>query len=127
MSDKGWRQASGLVQLLEGEAVARVLSSPYLRCLQTVEPLGAARGLTPQPEAALEEGSDWQVAFGLIRASQVPTVMCSQGDVIGSVVHDLVGKGLADPDARSQKGATWVLDVEDGRVAAARYLPPRRA
>jgi hypothetical protein len=25
---------------------------------------------------------------------------------------------------RTAKGSTWVLDVEDGRIVAARYLPP---
>src|SRR6185436_5719102 len=45
LDERGRRQALALVDLLEGEPIERILSSPAFRCVQTVEPLAAARGL----------------------------------------------------------------------------------
>ena len=38
---KGRRQAEGLVELLAEYPIERLLSSQYLRCIQTFEPLAA--------------------------------------------------------------------------------------
>ena len=45
LDDRGRRQADELVELLEQYEVTRLLSSPSLRCVQTVEPFAQARGL----------------------------------------------------------------------------------
>ena len=45
LDERGRRQAAGLLDLLADHEVDRIVSSPYLRCLQTVEPLSRARGL----------------------------------------------------------------------------------
>lgn len=45
LDERGRRQADELVELLEQYAVTRLLSSPSLRCVQTVEPFAEARGL----------------------------------------------------------------------------------
>lgn len=125
LSEKGLKQASGLVARLADTVLGRVMSSPYLRCVQTVEPLAKARGLEVEDDETLAEGSDWQEALGLVRRALVPTVMCSQGDVIGGLVMHLVGEGLVpSADARWQKGSTWVLDTEAHEVVEARYLAP---
>jgi phosphohistidine phosphatase SixA len=123
LSEKGRRQAAGLVRQLQDAEVMRVLSSPYLRCVQTVGPLAQACGLTVEEEPSLAEGSDWRETLGLVEGARVPTVMCSQGDVIGSLVMHLVDGGFADSaEGRWQKGSTWELETEAGAVVAARYL-----
>ena len=38
--------------------VGRVISSPYVRCIQTVEPLAAAMGLVVESSDAFAEGMD---------------------------------------------------------------------
>jgi 8-oxo-dGTP diphosphatase len=125
LSDKGWRQARELVRVLGEERFDRISSSPYLRCVQTVEPLAEARGLPVVPEPRLAEGANWREAMLMIAAAEVPEVMCSQGDIIAAVIDDLVGQGLVRAkDARWQKASTWVLTINSGRVEEARYLPP---
>lgn len=125
LSEKGKKQAAGLVTRLQDQPVARVMSSPYLRCVQTVEPLARARGLRVEDNEYLAEGSDWHETLALIQGAEVPSVMCSQGDVIGGLVMHLVGEGLLPGgDARWQKGSTWVLGTEAGAVVSARYLEP---
>jgi phosphohistidine phosphatase SixA len=44
LGERGRRQANQLVELLEQYEITRLLSSPFLRCIQTVEPLAQARG-----------------------------------------------------------------------------------
>jgi broad specificity phosphatase PhoE len=125
LSERGTAQARGLVRELQDEGIEQVMSSPYLRCIQTVEPLAAARGLGVRSERLLAEGSDPRQTLELICDTAGPAAMCSQGDVIGGVVSQLADWELIEPDrARWQKGSTWVLEIRDGRVAAATYLPP---
>jgi hypothetical protein len=45
--------------------------------------------------------------------------------VVSGILFELAERGIAlGSSPRMQKGSTWVLDVQDGRVASARYLPP---
>ena len=57
LTKSGQRQAEALADMLDGEPIDRILSSGYLRCLQTVEPLGARRTLSVEPIKDLEEGA----------------------------------------------------------------------
>ena len=97
---KGRRQAAELVELLRPFGVRRVVSSPYVRCVQTVEPLAAALGLRLEQDDRLAEG-EGAAAADLLREDGV--VCCSHGDI----AEALVGRGL-------KKGAAVVL--EDGEV-----------
>ncbi len=45
LTRRGRKQACRLVERFQGLDIERILSSPFLRCVQTVEPLGEARGL----------------------------------------------------------------------------------
>jgi len=126
LTAKGERQAAGLVPLLRPFGVERVLSSPYVRCVQTVEPLGAALGLGVEHEGALGEGQG-RAAAKLVRALAGHTVaLCTHGDIVPDVLEDLVRRDGIDlgPAPRCQKGSTWVLHVEGDRFTGAEYLPP---
>lgn len=68
LSSVGREQADNLVEQLAGFSPARILSSPYLRCRQSVEPLAAARGLPVEDEEALAEGHAAAEVFDLMRA-----------------------------------------------------------
>src|SRR2546423_15334237 len=57
LTKPGQRQAEALAKTLDGEPIDRILSSGYLRCIQTVEPLGARRTLAIEPIKDLEEGA----------------------------------------------------------------------
>ena len=57
LSQEGRAQAEALPETLAEFGVARVLSSPYLRCTQTVEPLAAALRLPVEPSDDLAEGA----------------------------------------------------------------------
>jgi 8-oxo-dGTP diphosphatase len=88
------------VELIRPLGVRRIVSSPYLRCVQTVEPLAGALGLAVEHDDRLAEGAG-RAALELLREDGV--VCCTHGDVVG----DVLGRGL-------KKGAAVVL--RDGRV-----------
>lgn len=120
----GRAQAERLADLLEGQPVARVLTSEFVRCVETVAPLAARRGLVAEVAEWLEEGADPIGALNRLLASG-DAVACSHGDVVSGILFELADRGIAlGSKPRMQKGSTWVIDVDHGEVASARYLPP---
>jgi phosphohistidine phosphatase SixA len=126
LSGLGREQAKGLVGQLVEVPLARVLSSPYVRCQQTVEPLAAARGLPVEDVDALAEGHSAAEVLALLpELASAGAALCSHGDVIGDVVGVLVELGLVQRDgARWAKGSTWLLELDGSNLVGARYLPP---
>jgi 8-oxo-dGTP diphosphatase len=129
LSPKGRRQAEGIVAMLEGRPVHRVLSSPSLRCVQTVEPLARARGLAIEEDDALLEGSDPGDALDLLEAlsGEGPLVASTHGDIVPGVLDLLRSAGAVIGGALTwPKGSTWVLDGDASAEGFARasYLPP---
>ena len=105
LDGRGRRQAAELVDRLRGIEVRRIVSSPYVRCVETVEPLAGALGLSVEQDDRLAEGAG-RASLDLLREDGV--VGCTHGDVVDAVL----GRGL-------KKGAAAVLD--DGVVV--RELP----
>ena len=56
LSKKGQKQAEDLVSLLAEFKIAAIFSSPYLRCMQTIEPLARELGLRVAAAPELAEG-----------------------------------------------------------------------
>jgi 8-oxo-dGTP diphosphatase len=126
LTKKGRRQAEALVARFRGLDVARVISSPYARCVQTVRPLALDRGLPVDTSDVLAEGAATSDVLALLEElASTPTVLCSHGDVIPALVLHLVELGANIAGERDwKKGSTWVLEREGDRVARASYLPP---
>lgn len=127
LSGRGRLQALGLLELLSDAQFERVLSSPYVRCIETVVPLAAARRLAIEPVEALAEGAVLEEAVALIRKhTATGAVMCSHGDVIPMLLDHYASNGV-DIGAAPQwpKGCVWVLETDStGEVVGAEYLPP---
>lgn len=124
LSRNGRPQADAIMELLAHRDIARVLTSPYTRCIQTVEPLAQHLGLEVEVDKQLGEGHDFRHALELIHSATEPIALCSHGDVIGDLMHHLAARGVPLDDDRIEKGSTWVLQVEDGDIVKARYVPP---
>lgn len=124
LSRNGRAQAKALAEQLAHRDIARVLTSPYTRCIETVAPLAHQLGVDVEIEDVLAEGADWSYSLAIIEQAALPTVLCSHGDVIGDLMHHLDRRGVPLDDDRIEKGSTWVLQVEEGEVVKARYLPP---
>ncbi len=122
----GWAEVEWLTDTLSGLPVARVLTSPYLRCSQTVAPLAAALDLELEEEPALVEGAPAAFTRRLIEElAGTAAVLCSHGDVVSNVVGAAAAGGAVIAGGLQwEKGSVWVLSAVAGRVAQGRYLPP---
>ena len=119
LSAKGRRQAEGIAAMLRGENLSRVASSPYIRCVQTLEPLG----LPIDRVLELGEGHGLEGIEPLLVAGG-SVVACTHGDVIDELLDELRYEGLAGADAKASKGSTWKLRARAGLIEAAEYIPP---
>ena len=112
LDKKGRRQAKALAETLAALGADRLVSSPYLRCVQTLAPAGRRLGLPVEEREELAEGhTAADVAALLSELGPARHALCSHGDVI----DDLVAGG------ECKKGAIWVLDDE---LRPERYLSP---
>ena len=112
LDDRGVRQAEGLVELLGRLDFARIVSSPAVRCVDTVVPLADGRGLRVEPSEALAEGAGREAALELFRAAGGPLVACVHGDMVEELTGD-----------HAHKGSTIVLEVGEDRIEVLERLP----
>ena len=125
LTRRGRKQARRLVERFQGLDIQRILSSPFVRCMQTVEPLAEARGLPVEVATELREGASVdELLRGLATFGDRPTVVCGHGTEIRSMIDRLEAGGATIDSARGiAKGSVWVLDRERERIVAAHYLP----
>lgn len=125
LSRRGRAQARRLVALLEPYGPKRLISSPYVRCMETLRPLAAAIGLAVEEHPDLAEGAGG-AAVSLARSvAGATTALCTHGDIVPEVLDTLVSvDGMSLCSEREwAKASTWVLEGVDGRFVEARYLP----
>jgi 8-oxo-dGTP diphosphatase len=111
LDDRGQTQATGIADALEHHHVSALWSSPFRRCVQTLEPLGVRLRLDVHRCEALSEGADLVGAIALVRSAPAGTVMCTHGDLLPEIIAAVIRRGascISEPDWR--KGVTWVLD-----------------
>lgn len=129
LSGKGRRQAVSLCERLlplVGERPgATLLSSEYLRCLQTLEPLAARLHSQVHADERLTEGRGFEGVLEMIASIPDGSVMCSHGDIIPDVIAALERRSThitTEPDWR--KGSVWVLERSGDQVTTASVWPP---
>jgi 8-oxo-(d)GTP phosphatase len=110
---RGVRQAEKLVDQLENAAFDHIVSSLYVRCVQTVEPLTRARGLPLETDEALAEGAGADAALALFRSLHADLVACVHGDL----VEELLGE-------KRRKGSTTLLELGPSSLVVLDYLEP---
>jgi len=119
-----------LKEVVIGLKPTRIISSPYVRCVQTVAPTAKETGLKVGRSAALVPTTPLK-ALRLVRKLSTPksksgTVICTHGEVLGAILSDIsksdgVKLGRRPPGA---KGSIWVLDFRRGKLVAAEYISP---
>ena len=128
LSEDGWRQAARIAERLGEAGVTRVLSSPYPRCVQTVEPLARRLGLEVEAHRALAEAADGRAALALMRElAGTGAVLCSHGDVIPDVIRLLRITGtVINGERGNAKGSVWTITTDGGTLLAAAYAKTPR-
>jgi len=126
LSENGRRQAQALAKQLAACGVQTLLSSPYLRCVETLQPTAKLIGAAVATDDRLAEGRSPIELLDLIEAQPENTALCSHGDVIPEAIAALERRGCeitSAPDWR--KGSVWVLDRDGGQdIVTAHAWPP---
>ncbi|MCU1488791.1 MAG: hypothetical protein JWM85_196 [Acidimicrobiaceae bacterium] len=122
----GRAQAAALALRLERSGATALLTSPALRCIQTLSPLAERLGLPLEQEAVLAEGHPGDEALEALRERAVATgnlVACTHGDVLASLLEAARARGTRFVDEPSwPKAGTWVFTLGPDGTSQARLI-----
>lgn len=126
LTKKGRRQAEAVAERLRGAGIERIVTSPYDRCVQSVQPLAETTGARIEIDEGLSEGPDIDAAYNVVDSLVgYNAVVCSHGDVIPAVINRMMWAGLTlDSRFYCSKGSIWEVGLEAGRFTRGHYVPP---
>ena len=126
LSPKGRAQAQGLLDRYGDRPITRVLSSPSLRCQQTVAPIARHRGLDVQICDPLDERSPADEGIALLRSlAGEEVILCSHGDVIPDIMRTLIDQGFeVDGGAAASKAGVFEFETDGTNLVSAQYVGP---
>lgn len=118
-------QAEFIAKRFADLSVGPLLSSPALRCVQTLEPLAVARGIDIRQDERLFEGSAFEPALALLEDVADHAVLCSHGDLIPEILEALVRRGMSAEGLQRglKKGAVVVVHRDNGRFVHTESWP----
>ena len=126
LSKKGWKQSHAVAKRLAKLEPTALLSSEYVRCIQTLEPLGHRLGRPVTIEPRLTEDEPVGPVLQLLAEAPDGAVLCSHGDIIPATIAALCDHGtkLRTP-TDWRKASVWVLKRDKkGRIVTATVWPP---
>lgn len=126
LTKKGRRQSEAIAKSLKRAGIERVVTSPYDRCIQTVEPLAKRIGAKIEVDEALAEGPDIDAAYELVDSLVgYNAVLCSHGDVIPATINRLMWAGLSlESRFYCSKASIWEIGLEGGKFTTGHYVKP---
>ena len=125
LSSTGRKQAERLGKWLAKQDITQTLSSPYVRCMQTLEPTAKRLGMKVEAVDVLAEHGPIPPVIELLEALPDNTALCTHGDILMGTIGALILGGLEPSTALDyRKGTTWVIERRKGDWTAARALPP---
>jgi 8-oxo-dGTP diphosphatase len=114
LDERGRRQAEALPAALARFGIERLISSPFLRCTQSFEPLAVALGLPIEERDELADDAKRKHALALLDELEDATAaLCTHGELL----HLLLG----DP---TEKGETTVVERTPDGVRVLERVPP---
>lgn len=118
LDDGGRTVARQLVWSLADREITKIVSSPYPRCVETVVPLAASRGVAVEQHWELAPDTAVTDVLTLLLDLPETTLVCT---------HREVFEQLLGWDAPHEKGATWVLERNGSELVPALYVEPPMA
>ncbi len=130
LSPRGRAQAEALVPLLTVYRPRRVLSSPAVRCFETVRPAAETLDLPIESVGELAEGHGSEALRLLRRMAGETAVLCTHGDIATELL-DALTPDLPARDRyqlRLLKGEVWVVQSTGDALEIVDHLRqgPRR-
>ena len=127
LAKTGRWQAGALPEHFANAELSRLVSSPSLRCVQTLEPLAESRDLPVETADDLAEGSSGGGALELMLSvcADGPAAFCTHADVMLDALEALGAAGVRLGDQfEFAVAGTWVLEIGERMYVAGEYLPP---
>ena len=112
---KGQAEARRLPTVFASLRFERIVSSPHRRCVETVEPIAAARGLVVELAKELEPGTHVRKVRALLARLPDETLVCTHREVLEGLFHGQVA---------FEKGGAWVVERRRSRLVPVEYLAP---
>jgi 8-oxo-dGTP diphosphatase len=106
---QGRREARRLAETLARHEITRIVSSPYARCVESVQPIAAALGLEIETRDELVAEAPRRRAAGLLATLPGSALVCT---------HREVFERLFDGAVTCEKGGTWIVERRDGPLGA---------
>jgi 8-oxo-dGTP diphosphatase len=126
LSKKGWKQSAAIAKRLAKVSPSNLYSSPYVRCIQTLEPLGELVGVDVEVDQRLCEEEPFEPVLDMLAEVPAHSVLCSHGDIIPAVMQALQRRGTrfnTPPDWR--KATVWIVNRNrKGQIVSATVRPP---
>jgi 8-oxo-dGTP diphosphatase len=131
LTANGQRQAKAIALRLTRHRPARIISSPSLRCVQTVTPLGSTRQLEIEQCQALDTDGG-AAAVELVRQlisgepASSTIVLCTHREILVEILPALASQYGIPLEHRlpGAKGGCWTLLFRDQALASIKYWRP---
>lgn len=127
LSAEGRFEAGLIAERLLPQRPNRLVSSPALRCQESLGPLADALDTDVEVDKRLFEGprEPW-LSDLIVEAADDDWVVCTHGDVIPVLLHLLIDDGLDAPRSpKWHKGSAWTIERRHGAWTSASYWRPR--
>ena len=133
LSPRGRSQADAIGHYIAGSGASRLLSSPFLRCVQTLVPITRRVGLPVATRTELGVGASAEAVLALLERPEVEgAVLCTHGETFNALSLewersgrvDVVAPGRASSIAGTPKGGIWVVEDYTSSSARALFIPP---
>jgi 8-oxo-dGTP diphosphatase len=121
LTSAGHRQALRVADLLSAVPVARILSSRYQRCVETISPLAERLDLRIEEHPALCEEAVVDKTWVLLESlTRHDVVVCTHGNLLGPVLDRILRRGaeVVAEEWSIRKASVWRLDSEPDRPFA---------
>lgn len=126
LTPAGDLQSEAIATALAEEHPRRLISSPFVRCVQTLQPLAQKTGLRIEQDARLAEGATLDGAALLVASlAGEPVVLCSHGDLLPMLLASLDAEGVKPSAIECEKGSIWRIEASAGERPRATYWLPR--
>ncbi len=124
LSKKGLEQAQAIAQYLSNKEVVTILSSPFQRCIETVQPLSILSEVEIIKDPVLGEDASIEGLRGIIsryvskttsEIARSSIVICTHGNVVPAIIEII---GLYSNDTiRCAKGSLYEIDLSTRKIS----------
>lgn len=123
LDERGTAQSLAVCELIAPMGCTALVSSPALRCTQTLGALSERTGITVSVDDRLAEDSPFEPALALLEDCPEGTVACSHGDLIPAVVAAMLRRGMVVEGVvgKVRKGSVFAIERRAGRFTTARH------